>query len=211
MYLSSSNSPAFPLYGAPSLSGWSRGLGDVASVQSQVSAAANRYGVPEWLALAVAKTESAFNPSARSSAGAIGVMQLMPGTAADLGVNPNDTGQNIDGGVRYLSQLLAKFNGDTSLALAAYNAGPGAVSKYGGVPPYAETQNYVSKILGSSPGGNVPGASSFPPPSPSDDPLSASDWMGSPFLSDVPSDASLSPVAIGALALAGLAALWAVS
>lgn len=117
------------------------------NIQTTVEAAAAKYGVDPSLALAVAQQESGLNPNARSSAGAIGVMQLMPATAAQLGVDPNDPAQNIDGGVRYLSQLLSQFGGDTSLALAAYNAGPGAVQKYGGVPPYAETQNYVSSIL----------------------------------------------------------------
>lgn len=128
-------------------------MGDAASAQAQIIAAANQYGVDPNLALAVAKQESGYNQTGSgggtltSSAGALGVMQLMPSTAASLGVNPNDQTSNIDGGVKLLSQLLAQFNGNVSNALAAYNAGPGNVTKYGGVPPFAETQNYVSSIL----------------------------------------------------------------
>jgi soluble lytic murein transglycosylase-like protein len=95
--------------------------------------------------------ESGFNPSARSGAGALGLTQLMPGTAASLGVaEPLDPAQSIEGGARYLSQLLAQFGGNTTDALAAYNAGPGAVQQYGGVPPYAETQQYVADVLGNA-------------------------------------------------------------
>lgn len=126
------------------------GLGAAtAGAADLVQSTAARYGVDPALALAVARQESGLNQSAKSSAGAIGVMQLMPGTAAGLGVNPYDMQQNIEGGVRYLSQMLTKFDGDVSLALAAYNAGPGAVQKYSGIPPYTETQNYVSRILAS--------------------------------------------------------------
>lgn len=111
--------------------------------------AAEAYGVPVNLLKAVAKAESGFDPDVVSSAGAQGIMQLMPGTARSLGVSdPFDAEQNIMGGAKYLSQLLRQFHGDTTLAVAAYNAGPGSVTKYGGVPPYAETQNYVQKVLG---------------------------------------------------------------
>jgi soluble lytic murein transglycosylase-like protein len=111
--------------------------------------AAATYGVDEKLLKAVAKVESNFNASAVSSAGAVGIMQLMPATAAGLGVSDSyDARENIFGGAKYLSQLLSKYDGDTSLALAAYNAGSARVDQYGGIPPYTETQNYVTKVLG---------------------------------------------------------------
>jgi len=114
---------------------------------SSVIASANKYGVDPNLALAVMQAESGGNPGAVSGAGAIGLFQLMPATASGLGVNPSDPLQNIDGGVRYLKQQLDAFGGDVSLALAGYNAGPGNVAKYGGVPPFPETQNYIQKVL----------------------------------------------------------------
>ena len=91
--------------------------------------------------------ESGFNPDAVSPKGARGVMQLMPATARALGVDPSDPAANIDGGADYLSRLLRRFDGDLSKALAAYNAGPETVDRYGGVPPYAETAAYVGAIL----------------------------------------------------------------
>jgi len=112
----------------------------------QKAGAAN--GVDPLLLQAVISQESGFNPNATSSAGAKGLMQLMPATAAGLGVtNPYDPTQSINAGARYLKTDLDRFGGDTSLALAAYNAVAGAVRSYGGIPPYPETQNYVKNIL----------------------------------------------------------------
>lgn len=108
--------------------------------------AANRHGVDASLLAAVAAQESSFNASAVSPAGAQGLMQFMPSTARGLGVDPLDPSSAIDGAARYLSSLSRQF-GSTELALAAYNAGPGTVSRYGGVPPYPETQNYVRAVL----------------------------------------------------------------
>ncbi len=110
-------------------------------------AAARKHGVPEDLFLRLVQQESGWNAGARSHKGATGLAQLMPATAAKLGVNPNDPLQNLDGGARYLRMMYNTF-GDWRLALAAYNAGPGAVTKYRGVPPYRETTNYVRVILG---------------------------------------------------------------
>ncbi|HEY5194131.1 MAG TPA: lytic transglycosylase domain-containing protein [Solirubrobacteraceae bacterium] len=114
-----------------------------------IEQAAERYGVDPAVLHGLIQQESGFDPSAQSSAGASGLTQLMPGTAASMGVaNPLNPAESIEGGARYLSQLMGQFGGNTEDALAAYNAGPGAVQQYGGIPPYAETQSYVSKVLG---------------------------------------------------------------
>lgn len=124
--------PAAPYYG---------------STEEIIEASAIRNGVDPKLAKSIAIAESNMNQSAVSGVGAIGVMQLMPETARGLGVNPYDEAENIEGGTRFLRQLLDRFGGNVQLAVAAYNAGPGAVQKYGGVPPYRETQNYVGRVM----------------------------------------------------------------
>ena len=116
---------------------------------AEISAAAARNGVDPNVLTGLIRAESNFDPNAGSPAGAQGLTQLMPGTAAGLGVaNPLDPVQSIEGGARYLRQQLDHFGGDVTKALAAYNAGPGAVERFGGVPPYEETQNYVRRVLG---------------------------------------------------------------
>jgi soluble lytic murein transglycosylase-like protein len=113
-----------------------------------IDAAGAQYGVDPSLLRALIQQESGFDPNATSAAGAQGLTQLMPSTAAGLGVtNPYDPVQSIDGGAKYLREQLDRFGGDVSKALAAYNAGPGAVERFGGIPPYAETQHYVQTIL----------------------------------------------------------------
>ncbi|HWR05345.1 lytic transglycosylase domain-containing protein [Sporomusa sp.] len=119
--------------------------GDIAKM---IHLAAAKHGVDPKLAMAVAEAESGLTAEAVSPVGAIGVMQLMPETARSLGVrNINDPRENIDGGVRYLKQMLTMFAGDVTKAVAAYNAGPQAVKNYNGVPPYSETRNYVARVL----------------------------------------------------------------
>ncbi len=129
--------------GAPAYAGSYRGV-----YMGMAQAAARKYGIPENIFLRLVQQETGWNPRAKSSAGAIGLAQLMPFTARALGVDPNDPKQNLDGGARYLRTQYDRFH-SWRLALAAYNAGPEAVAKYSGVPPYRETQGYVRAILGS--------------------------------------------------------------
>lgn len=118
------------------------------SFESLIDRASQKYGVDADLVKAVIQNESAYDAQAISSAGAMGLMQLMPATAANLGVeDPMDPAQNIEGGVKLLRELLNQFSGNLTNTLAAYNAGPGAVQQYGGVPPYQETQTYVKRVL----------------------------------------------------------------
>ena len=116
---------------------------------AMIEAAAARNHLDPALLHGLIQQESGFDPNSQSSAGAMGLTQLMPGTASSLGVaNPLDPAESIEGGARYLAEMMSRFGGNAEQALAAYNAGPGAVAQYGGVPPYAETQSYVQKVLG---------------------------------------------------------------
>jgi soluble lytic murein transglycosylase-like protein len=123
--------------------------GESGGYESLIEQAAARNGLEPAVLHGLIQQESGFDPTATSSAGATGLTQLMPGTASSLGVaNPLDPAESIEGGARYLGQLMSQFAGNTADALAAYNAGPGAVQEYGGVPPYSETESYVSNVLG---------------------------------------------------------------
>jgi soluble lytic murein transglycosylase-like protein len=125
--------------------------GEGGDYEALIEQAAARNGVDPAVLHGLIEQESGFDPSATSSAGATGLTQLMPGTAASLGVaDPLNPAESIEGGARYLGGLMSQFGGNTEDALAAYNAGPGAVQQYGGVPPYAETQSYVTKVLGNA-------------------------------------------------------------
>jgi soluble lytic murein transglycosylase-like protein len=124
------------------------------AIDSSIARAAARHNVDPNLVRAVIKVESNFNPNARSSKGAMGLMQLMPATARQLNVaNPYNAEENVDAGVRHLKNLLTTYKGDIKLSLAAYNAGQGAVARFNGVPHFAETQNYVRQITGLYSGG----------------------------------------------------------
>jgi hypothetical protein len=151
------NAPSDPQYrrmpgssGLPTAEGSSRGPATASSpsLNDMIRGAAQRHGVSEQLISAVIRVESGYNARAVSRKGARGLMQLMPGTAAILGVRDSfDPVENIDGGVRHLRGLLDRFGNDLPLVLAAYNAGEGAVNTYRGIPPYAETQSYVERIM----------------------------------------------------------------
>ena len=135
-------------YPDATVAGISPNLSNLESVRNAFREAASKYGVDAKFLKAIAKCESDFSTECTSRSGAMGIMQLMPQTAASLGVtNAYDPYQNIMGGARYISEKLTQYNGDKSLALAAYNAGTGNVAKYGGIPPFKETQNYVAKVM----------------------------------------------------------------
>lgn len=135
--------PAPPIAAIPE----ARPTPQVADPKALVHDAAVKYGLPPKFVESVARVESAMNPAALSPKGAMGVMQLMPATARALEADPADTAQNIEAGTRLLRELLLKYNNDAVKALAAYNAGEGAVDRYNGLPPFAETQSYVGKVI----------------------------------------------------------------
>ncbi len=161
-----SATPTTVAYASPTPTAAS-GAGASSTYAPLIEQAAARYGLDPSLLSGLIEQESGFDPSASSSAGALGLTQLMPSTATSLGVSePLNPAQSIEGGARYLSGLLHQFAGNTADALAAYNAGPGAVEQYGGVPPYPETQQYVAKVLGYaasfSPSGQDTSATALP-------------------------------------------------
>ncbi len=134
--------------GPSSSSSASTWKGDSKDFDGMIADASKKHGVDESLIRAVIRQESAYNPKATSHCGAMGLMQLMPDTAKELGcADAYDPYQNIMGGTKYLKQLLERFDGNMTKAIAGYNAGPGAVEQYGGLPPYRETQDYVTKVL----------------------------------------------------------------
>jgi len=139
--------PTLPASLAAQAYGKTTGKMDSTQLDALVTRASAATGVDSSLIRGVIQTESAGNARARSNKGAIGLMQLMPGTAKDLGVDPTDPAQNVLGGAKYLASLLKRFDGDEKLALAGYNAGPGAVEKHNGIPPYRETRAYVDTVL----------------------------------------------------------------
>jgi soluble lytic murein transglycosylase-like protein len=149
--VATSRSPSanrFPLALAKARRADPSGAVDRGPFATEINAAARRAGLDPALVRAVVKHESGFDPHATSRAGAQGLMQLMPATARSLGVtDPYDPVQSLEGGTRYLRSLLDRFEGDVALAVAAYNAGPGAVARHHGIPPYPETQAYVRRVL----------------------------------------------------------------
>jgi soluble lytic murein transglycosylase-like protein len=145
--LNTATAAAAPLAAAASATTGATSLPAGTPFASEITAAASRHGVDPALLAGLVKQESGFNANAVSPAGAQGLTQLMPATAAGLGVtDPTDPAQALEGGAKYLRQQLDRFGGDVGKALAAYNAGPGAVERFGGVPPYAETQEYVRRV-----------------------------------------------------------------
>ncbi len=181
-------------------------LGTAQDVKALIAQTANQYGVPPALALAVAKQESGYNQSARGAAGEVGVFQLMPGTAAGLGVDPYDLAQNVQGGISYLGQMLQRYGGDEVKALWAYNAGPGNVAK--GIEP-ASTRQYVTSILsmepfiqvpdvtgGTDPGTGAPREAMGPPEAPATAPSPTYD-PGTGAWTVVPGDAYTDPSSVG--------------
>jgi soluble lytic murein transglycosylase-like protein len=147
--LQAASAQAAPNANASSLSASSASGSEGGQYDGLIAQAAQRNGLDPAILHGLIQQESGFNPGSQSSAGAMGLTQLMPGTASSLGVsNPLDPSESVEGGARYLAGLMKEFGGNSTEALAAYNAGPGAVKQYGGVPPYSETQDYVTKVLG---------------------------------------------------------------